>query len=361
MLLRGDDMRPQAVARILDANLDRAREGLRVLEEWFRFGLDSGDWSAECKEMRQALARWHSNPLRSARDTSHDQGTLIDHPDEFQRKDLEHVLQANCSRVQEALRVLEEYGKLAEIRQLVPPGMAKICQQMRYRLYEIENELLCSTLHHRLRQAHVYLVTHPGPDWFHAVERAVQGGVSIVQYRHKAAHDREALADLLKLRALCDHYQTLLIVNDRVDLALLCKADGVHLGQTDMQVHLARELLGPRKLIGLSTTSPEEISHALTTSADYLGVGPVYATPIKADRPPAGLELVRYALSKVTIPFFLIGGIDLDKLPELRAVGAQRVAVVRALMEAADPTQTARLMVAELSGSPDGRFRSESY
>ncbi len=354
-------MRPQAVARILDANLDRAREGLRVLEEWFRFGLDSGAWASECKEMRQALAQWHGDALRSARDTAHDQGTQLDHPEELQRRDLDHLLQANCSRVQEALRVLEEYAKLAEIRQLVPPGMAQLCKQMRYRLYEIENELLSSTLHRRLQGTHLYLVTDPGPDWLQAVEKAVQGGVGVVQYRHKVGTDREALADLFKLRSLCDHYRALLIVNDRVDLALIAKADGVHLGQSDMPVSVARELLGPHKLIGLSTTSPEEISEALTTSADYLGVGPVYATPIKADHPPVGLDLVRYALAKVTIPFFLIGGIDLEKLPELRATGAQRVAVVRALMHAPDPAQMARLMLTELSGSPNGLPRSESY
>ncbi len=347
-------MRPQAVARILDANLDRAREGLRVLEEWFRFGLDSGEWASECKEMRQALAQWHGDPLRSARDTAQDQGTQIDHPDELYRRDLDHLLQANCSRVQEALRVLEEYAKLGEIRQLVPPSMAKLCKQMRYRLYEIENELLSSSLHRRLQAAHLYLVTHPGPDWILAVEKALQGGVAVVQYRHKANTDREALGELFKLRSLCDHYRALLIVNDRVDLALITKADGVHLGQTDMPVSVARELLGPHKLIGLSTTSPGEISDALTTSADYLGVGPIYATPIKSDHPPVGLDLVRYALAKVTIPFFLIGGIDLEKLPELRATGAQRVAVVRALMNASDPTQMARMMLAELSGSVNG-------
>lgn len=354
-------MRPQAVARILDANLDRAREGLRVLEEWFRFGLDSGEWAAECKEMRQALAQWHGDPLRFARDTAHDQGTQLDHPDELNRRDLDHLLQANCSRVQEALRVLEEYGKLAEIRQLVPTGMAKLCKQMRYRLYEIENELLCSTLHRRLQNSHLYLVTNPGPDWFQAVEQAVQGGVSIVQYRHKAADDREALADLFKLRALCDHYRTLLIVNDRVDLALVSKADGVHLGQTDLPVSAARELLGSHKLIGLSTTSPQEISEALSTSADYLGVGPIYATPIKADHPPVGLELVRYACSQITLPFFLIGGIDLDKIPELKREGADRIAVVRALMMAPDPAQMARVMLAELLGSLNGQPRLESY
>ncbi len=341
-------MRPQAVARILDANLDRAREGLRVLEEWFRFGLDAPDWAAECKDMRQALASWHSDPLRFARDTSGDIGTEIDHPDELQRRDLDHLVRANCSRVQEALRVLEEYSKLAELTQLVPPGMIKLCKQMRYRLYEMENDLLQSELHRRLLQATLYLITTPIPNWLSAVESAIQGGVSIVQYRNKGATDREILEDLLKLRQLCNHYDTLLIANDRIDLALAAQTDGVHLGQTDLPIAMARQLLGPHKLIGMSTTSAQELGAALATSADYVGVGPVYDTPTKADKPAVGLDYVRYAAQTISIPWFAIGGIDRETLPDVVSAGATRVAVVRALMTAPDPTQAARLMINQL-------------
>lgn len=345
-------MKPQAVARILDANLDRAREGLRVLEEWFRFGLEEGELSAECKAMRQALARWHSDPLRLARDTPADPGTQISHPQEEQRRDLRHLLQANCSRVQEALRVLEEYGKLAESHHWVAPGLAKLAKDMRYRLYVLESELLGGSLRQRLLAAHLYLVTSPVPHWLEVVEKSLRGGVTLVQYRRKNLPDGEMLRDLKQLRQLCDRYQALMIVNDRVDLALLSQADGVHLGQTDLPVAQARHLLGSQRLIGLSTTNAEELAQALNTDVDYIGVGPVYPTPTKAEKPPAGLEYVRLAAEKAHLPWFAIGGIDPHNLPEVRRAGATRVAVVRALMEAADPTQTARTMLAELQGIP---------
>ncbi|MGY2793697.1 thiamine-phosphate pyrophosphorylase [Thermostichus sp. MS-CIW-36] len=345
-------MKPQAVARILDANLDRAREGLRVLEEWFRFGLEEGELSAECKAMRQALARWHSDPLRLARDTPADPGTQISHPQEEQRRDLRHLLQANCSRVQEALRVLEEYGKLAESHHWVAPGLAKLAKDMRYRLYVLESELLGGSLRQRLLAAHLYLVTSPVPHWLEVVEKSLRGGVTLVQYRRKNLPDGEMLQDLKQLRQLCDRYQALMIVNDRVDLALLSQADGVHLGQTDLPVAEARQLLGSQRLIGLSTTNAEELAQALNSDVDYIGVGPVYPTPTKAEKPPAGLEYVRLAAEKAHLPWFAIGGIDPHNLPEVRRAGATRVAVVRALMEAADPTQTARTMLAELQGIP---------
>lgn len=345
-------MKPQAVARILDANLDRAREGLRVLEEWFRFGLEEGELSAECKAMRQALARWHSDPLRLARDTPADPGTQISHPQEEQRRDLRHLLQANCSRVQEALRVLEEYGKLAESSHWVAPGLAKLAKDMRYRLYVLESELLGGSLRQRLLAAHLYLVTSPVPHWLEVVEKSLRGGVTLVQYRRKNLPDGEMLRDLKQLRQLCDRYQALMIVNDRVDLALVSQADGVHLGQTDLPVAQARHLLGSQRLIGLSTTNAEELAQALNSDVDYIGVGPVYPTPTKAEKPPAGLEYVRLAAEKAHLPWFAIGGIDPHNLPEVRRAGATRVAVVRALMEAADPTQTARTMLAELQGIP---------
>jgi len=322
------------------------------LEEWFRFGLEEGELSAECKAMRQALARWHSDPLRLARDTPADPGTQISHPQEEQRRDLRHLLQANCSRVQEALRVLEEYGKLAESHHWVAPGLAKLAKDMRYRLYVLESELLGGSLRQRLLAAHLYLVTSPVPHWLEVVEKSLRGGVTLVQYRRKNLPDGEMLRDLKQLRQLCDRYQALMIVNDRVDLALVSQADGVHLGQTDLPVAQARHLLGSQRLIGLSTTNAEELAQALNSDVDYIGVGPVYPTPTKAEKPPAGLEYVRLAAEKAHLPWFAIGGIDPHNLPEVRRAGATRVAVVRALMEAADPTQTARTMLAELQGIP---------
>ncbi len=128
------------------------------------------------------------------------------------------------------------------------------------------------------------------------------------------------------------------IINDRVDLALAVDADGVHLGQEDLPIAVARQLLGPQRIIGRSTTNPEEMHQAITQGANYIGVGPVYETPTKAGKAAAGLEYVRYAAQHCSIPWFAIGGIDVDNVHDVIAAGAERVAVVRSLMQAQQPT-----------------------
>jgi thiamine-phosphate pyrophosphorylase len=333
----------QAVWRILDANLDRAREGLRVIEEWCRFGLNDAALSETCKALRQELAQWHTADLRSARDTPGDLGTELTHPGEEQRRDVTEVLQANLCRVQEALRVLEEYGKVYRA------DLATACKQMRYQIYTLESALLNTHQVHLLQQARLYLVTSPSDTLLATVEAALQGGLRLVQYRDKDADDQTRLERAQALCQLCHRYKALFIVNDRVDLALAVNADGVHLGQQDIPVALARQLLGTQRIIGRSTKNPEEMARAIAERADYIGVGPVYATPTKAGRAAVGLDYVRYAVDHASIPWFAIGGIDADNLSDVLAAGATRVAVVRAVMQAKDPTAVTQQLLQSLS------------
>jgi thiamine-phosphate pyrophosphorylase len=331
-----------SIYRILDANLDRAREGLRVVEEWCRFALDDSVLVEECKALRQELARWHTTELRAARDTPDDVGTDLTHPNEATRSDVQQILQANLCRVQEALRVLEEYGKVYR------PEMGEACKQMRYRIYTLESRLMVYDRYQKLRDARLYLVTSPSDILFAAVEAALQGGLTLVQYRDKDSEDQVRLERAAKLCHLCHQYGALFIVNDRVDLALAVNADGVHLGQQDIPLALARQLLGSQRILGRSTKNPEEMQRAIQEGADYIGVGPVYETPTKAGRAAAGLDYVQYAVEHATIPWFAIGGIDLTNLPEVLAAGAERVAVVRAIMQAESPTAATQSFSAEL-------------
>ncbi|MBW4641236.1 MAG: thiamine phosphate synthase [Gloeocapsa sp. UFS-A4-WI-NPMV-4B04] len=320
-----------AVCRILDANLDRAREGLRIIEEWCRFGLNSAQLSAECKQLRQELALWHSPELRAARDTPGDPGTDLTHPQEQQRASLSSVLQANFCRVQEALRVLEEYGKLYH------PKMGDACKQMRYQVYTLESQLMGYKRHQLLLQSRLYLVTSPSEALDNVVKAALEGGLTLVQYRDKTTDDGERLLQAQKLRRLCYQYGAIFIVNDRIDLALAVDADGVHLGQQDLPIAVARQLLGPQRIVGRSTTNPEEMQRAIQEGADYIGVGPVYETPTKVGKAAAGLEYVRYAAQHSPIPWFAIGGIDVNNVHDVIAAGAERIAVVRSLMQAEQP------------------------
>ncbi|HBB32708.1 MAG TPA: thiamine phosphate synthase [Cyanobacteria bacterium UBA8803] len=339
----GGGWQEAAVCRILDANLDRAREGLRIIEEWCRFGLNNVQMANECKQMRQELASWHSSEIRAARDTPGDLGTELTHPQEEQRASIEQVLQANICRVEEALRVLEEYGKLYS------SNMGTALKQMRYRVYTLESNLLSYRRHRLLDQAYLYLVTSSSEQLFFTVEAALQGGLTLVQYREKNADDTVRLSHAQKLRQICHHYGALFIMNDRVDLALAVDADGVHLGQQDVPIALARQLLGPQRLIGRSTTNSDEMQRAIAEGADYIGVGPVYETPTKEGKPAAGLDYVKYAAKNSPIPWFAIGGIDPTNLNDVLAAGAQRVAIVRAIMQAEQPTLLTQYFLSQLA------------
>jgi thiamine-phosphate pyrophosphorylase len=189
----------------------------------------------------------------------------------------------------------------------------------------------------RLRGARLYLVID-ATSAARVLPAALAGGVDIVQLREKSAPDDAVVEAGRALRALCDEHDALLIVNDRPDLALACRADGVHVGQDDEPLDSARELVGSELLVGISTHSPGQVDAGLASAADYLGVGPVYATPTKPGRAPVGLELVRYAAEHAAAkPWFAIGGIDSGNAAAVARAGATRIAVVRAIRDADDP------------------------
>ena len=202
-------------------------------------------------------------------------------------------------------------------------------------------------LRERLAAARLYLVCGAEPDEF--LHAALRGGVDIVQQRVKDADDSFILAAAARFRAVCDQHRALFILNDRPDLAAQAGADGVHVGQDDMSVDAARQLVGPSRLIGLSTHTREQVDAAAADpEVDYTGVGPVFATPTKPGRPAVGFELVAYAAAHAVKPWFAIGGLDVAGARAVSGAGATRVAVVRALTEAADPERAAQSLLAAL-------------
>jgi thiamine-phosphate pyrophosphorylase len=174
----------------------------------------------------------------------------------------------------------------------------------------------------------------------------------------KDAHDDAILAAAHRVAAACAGYGALFILNDRPDLVVAACADGVHVGQDDMPIARARELVGDGRVVGLSTHSPAQIDRAAAAAPDYIGVGPVHATPTKPGRPAVGLELVRYAAGHATMPFFAIGGIDTANAPAVRTAGASRIAVVRALTESDDPQATANELRSAITANEGERVGS---
>lgn len=205
----------------------------------------------------------------------------------------------------------------------------------------------------RFSAVHLYLVaplSANGRDLVDVAAEAIAGGVDALQLRDKQAGDDELVAGLRALRPLCTETGTLLILNDRPDLAVAGGADGVHVGQDDLTVPETRAIVGEDRLIGLSTHSPEQVDAAVAVGADHIGVGPVNATPTKQGVAAVGTALIRYAATR-PLPFVAIGGIDGANVAEPLDAGARRVAVVRAIIDAADP----RAAAAELRAAVDAR------
>lgn len=330
--------------RIIDANLNRAAEGLRVIEEIARFILSDAELSARLKTIRHELQKFFDveyDILLDSRDTLNDVGCNIINPDK--KESLDSIFKANFKRVEEAFRVLNQYASLDDL--------------YRYRIYTIEKEMRSKLkLDYKkifLNDKKLYLVTNS--DNFESdeifldrVALSIKSGVDIVQLREKNTTSKRFIYLAQRIRELTSHFGAAFIVNDRVDIAKISNADGVHLGQDDIPVSYAREILGDNAIIGVSTHCPEHAKKAITDGADYIGVGPVFKTPTKPSKDPVGLEYVKWAADNVNIPFFAIGSIDTANIKEVVEAGAKRVAVIRAIMYADDIENNCKILKSAL-------------
>ena len=197
------------------------------------------------------------------------------------------------------------------------------------------------------------LKAQKGRGYVDVLTQAIRGGATVVQLRDQEASDETLIALGRALRKICDHFGTLLIVNDRIDVAQAIDADGLHVGQNDMPLSEVKERLGSRKWVGISTHSLVQAKKAVEEGADYIGVGPVFKTPTKPGYPPVGVELVREVRSHLEIPFVAIGGIDLGNVKEVLLAGADSVAVVRAVVGQDDICEAARKFKTLLNKWPE--------
>jgi thiamine-phosphate pyrophosphorylase len=195
----------------------------------------------------------------------------------------------------------------------------------------------------RLRTARLYFVceARPATDLEGLLRAALTGGADIVQLREKELGRAEIERAAATFRRIADNFSALFIVNDDPELAKICDADGVHVGQDDVGAEEARELLGPDAIVGLSTHSEEQIAASAERPVDYISVGPIWETPTKEGRPGVGLELISHAVEHAPHPFFAIGGIDTGNAEEVVKAGAERLCVVRAVRDSADPEAAA--------------------
>ncbi len=332
--------------RIIDANLNRTAEAARVLEEIARFLLNDKDLAEKLKNIRHKINSSQEEDYENylcSRDTINDVGVNIKNATE--RMNIENIFKANIKRLQQALRTLSEYS-------LENPANKILFEKLRYETYTLEK-----IMWHKLREKGIngkinddkklYLITNSDnfdseDSFLDAIASALEGGVDILQLREKTMPASKILELGKKIKQLCLRYDVTFIVNDRVDIAAILEADGVHLGQDDLDVKSARTILGENCIIGVSTHAPEQAIKAVADGADYIGIGPVFATPTKQGRIPVGLEYVKWACENIEIPAFSIGGIDLKNCEKVINAGAKRIAVVRAIINADSPKQAAK-------------------
>jgi thiamine-phosphate pyrophosphorylase len=345
-----------AIYRILDANLNRALEGLRVVEEYCRFAREEAHLAGACKQLRHELvacvAPLSRGRLHGSRDTLRDVGASLGTAAEYLRADLESVVAANWSRIEQALRALEEYGKV------VAPQLAVTLEGLRYRAYVLERATTLTEIGRErldLAQLYVLLDGRASVDEFsRLVTCLIEGQVDVIQLRDKRLADGALLERARLLRRLTRSHGPLFIMNDRPDLALLAEADGVHVGQGELSVKDVRDILGGDALIGVSTHDLDQARRAVLDGASYLGCGPTFPSATKSFSHFPGLEFLRAVGREIGLPAFAIGGIDQANVDQVCATGVLRVAVSHSVVETADPAGAARHLKASLLRARQG-------
>lgn len=352
-----------SLLRLLDANANRAREALRVLEDYARFVLDDGEMSAALKairhDLRAATARFVGAAILH-RDTPGDVGKANKRETELTRESVADVVTAAGKRLGEGLRAIEEYLKV------LAPEDASGVEAIRYRTYDVEQRIArtlrpaaCGFAPVRL----YVLVTESACriPWINAAEQAIEGGADCLQLREKHLESGELLRRAKQLVELCRRRDILCIINDRPDIALLSDADGVHVGQGDLPAREVRKLIGPDKILGVSTHQIAHARQAVLDGADYVGVGPFFRSTTKPRDVVAGPAYAAEVATSIPISAVAIAGITAQNVDQVLATGVRAVAVTGAVVGAPDVRAAAAALKARLStkGEEGGGLRMQ--
>ena len=347
---------PEAVLRqrmrIIDANLNRAGEGLHLLEEIARLIVNDAGLAQQLKTIRHEVLRgdWLFNQqLLQSRNSEGDVGIDIEVPGEKKQRELPIAVVANARRVQESLRILEEMSKIPGTSPKLDPEKFK---EARFAIYTIEQTLLSKLSRQdktkRLTGLYAIIDSQALNERSHieVASQLIKGGVGIIQLRDKLRSKGELLPIAQQIKELCSKHDVLFIMNDYLDLALAADADGLHLGQKDLPISAARRLMPIDKIIGCSTTTVEQAVAAESGGADYIAAGSIYTTSFKETATVIGLERLHQIRQAVGLPLVAIGGITEDKVTEVLAAGADSIAMISAVLKTEDVEEATRQVVA---------------
>ena len=316
--------------QIIDVNFNRIREGIRVVEDGVRFYIENEKLFKKVKNFRhkfisEVLKNFELKTLRRERDIFKDTGRKYDI---LKKESIDRLIEKNCLRIEEGLRVIEEYSKCFRNSQ------SKIFHNLRFQFYEIEKQIITYLSKKKIPVPSVYVIINlkDNQNIMEFAESIIEGKPDIIQLRYKGV-DTKFFAKIAKKLKKVIPDEIIYIINDRIDICLISEADGVHLGEKDISVEDARKIL-PDKIIGVSINSPEEAEKYLNKDIDYLAVGAIYPSPTKKDRKTTGPEIIKEIKKKYTIPIVAIGGINKENVCEVIKNDADCVAFVSAIEKA---------------------------
>ncbi len=355
---------PRRPLRMIDANLNRSSEGLRVLEDVARFLLNDDELSQQLKALRHDLAQETKSLRRgllSQRDSEHDIGRPHSIPSSSRKRDLTmeatslqglaDLVTANARRVEESLRVMEELAKLPEISSML--NSARF-EQARFALYTLEQDLVSkiSRRDKMERMFGLYVILDrqflAGWDELDIARRIIRGGARIIQLRDKRSKKGELLLVAQKLKELCSKLDVLFIINDYLDLAMAVDADGLHIGQEDLPLPVIRRELPIDKIVGCSVTTLSQATKAQAEGADYIAVGSMFPTTTKEGATVVGLDTLKELKRTVSVPVVAIGGITGNNIGKVVAAGTDAIAVISAVLSEEDVEEAVRGLISKM-------------
>ncbi|MCM8785886.1 MAG: thiamine phosphate synthase [Candidatus Omnitrophica bacterium] len=316
------------ILRIIDVNFNRAREGFRVIEESVRFICKDKQLLEKIKEIRQNFSKgvlkfFPSEQLKSQRASQEDIGRDLNRKEKL---NLKQIIETNFFRVEEALRVLEEYSKI------INPESVSFFHNLRFEIYEYEKRVITKISRKKINLPCLYVILNLKEDekqFLKFSEGVIKGKPNIVQLRYKGENTKFFLkiANILKKNI---PNEIIYIINDRVDICFLCEGDGVHIGRNDLDIDDVRKIL-PEKIVGVSTENIEDIERIKNKDIDYVAIGSIFKSPTKIEKKPIGLDILKKVKEKISIPLIGIGGINIENARKVIEKGADGVAVISAL------------------------------
>lgn len=323
------------INRVLDANINRAAEGMRVLEDVARFVLDNKSLSRGIKSCRHELRSF--TPKAISRDTKNDVGTTISTLQEQERNSLHDVATAAGNRCGEALRVIEEFLKLESQQNTI--------EAIRYTMYDLSAEvvsLLGATKKQQWKLCFVMTKNDCVLAWKDSLVQSIVAGCDCIQVREKELSTRDLIKHVHEVKEIADVYGVQVIVNDRVDAALATNVAGVHLGENDISIQDARKLCGSEYIIGVTVHDPNKLNKCISLGADYVGVGAMFTSQTKPSAKIAPLGLLKNALA---YNHLAIGGITPQNVQQLYDAGCKGIAVGASIANSETPERIIKTLL----------------